>query len=1075
MNPRIKKWIIRPLVILLVVIIAVGACGVLILSTQQDKLVRLAVKEVNMRLKGELAIDESSISLFKHFPYVSIALHNARLYAHKGSSEKPLFSVERIYAGFSIPDLIDGRHTVRRLIVKNRYIDLVRDTAGNVNIVEAATFKTDTLHKKTETTSTADVNLEKIVLKDISILFHDYASGMRYATYLTKVTSSFEIDSLQILGTLSSEMKLDIRTDNDTAFLHDKNVSLHLAAGYEPKKGKFKIATCSFNVDEAGFKIEGGADLSGEPDLNLRIHGDQQDFNLVTGFLPADVKQKMKPFTYDGRIFFDARVKGKVAENQMPLIEVAFGCDSAWIHNTSANKKVDQLGFNGFFTNGAERSLKTSQVQIINLSARPDKGVFKGNFVVRDFTKPRTLVQIRSELELNFIGEFFGIHDLKQMTGKIKLDMDFKELDDITVPEKSLNKLKEGIQSRLSVENLSFRIPGYPRAVRDMNLHAHMENGRVTIDSATLRIGDSDIALDGSLSDIRAFLRHHHKPITLALNAKSTRLILSELLSYDTALSNNTKEEITDFSIGLALETSVHELLNPAPLPKGNLQLTNLNGAFKVYRHKLKDLSATVVINDTLLRLRNLVGHIDSSDFHFSGRVINYQLWFDEIKKGKTQIAFDFKSKHFAIRDVLPWHVRKYLPRGYRRERIDNAWVRTKIDMRYDTIFRFAKAKIANITGDLVDHKLKLEGISGGLKYGARVLILDTLRGKIGRTDFDLTFKYFTGLDRQMRKRTNYLKFTSNFFDADEMSQYDLAPKKGRRRKPGDTTTVVATIDSTRHAEAFNIFIIPFSDFNAEIDIAKIKYNRLWLKDVTARLRMQEDQHIFVDTLRLKVAKGTIAMRGHFNGTDPDKIWFKSRIQVDTVDLEKMMFKLDHLGQDVVINKNIKGRLSGLIRSYVQVHPNLVPIMSKTKAELNISIYDGTLVDFAPMQAMASYFKDKNLRLIRFDTLQNKLMFTNGVLDIPSMDINSSLGYIQMSGKQSLDLNMEYYVRVPMKMVTKVGFSTLFSRKQEDVDLTQVDEIEYIDKEKKIAFMNLKVSGTPDDFTVGLGKDKMRR
>ncbi len=76
-----------------------------------------------------------------------------------------------------------------------------------------------------------------------------------------------------------------------------------------------------------------------------------------------------------------------------------------------------------------------------------------------------------------------------------------------------------------------------------------------------------------------------------------------------------------------------------------------------------------------------------------------------------------------------------------------------------------------------------------------------------------------------------------------------------------------------------------------------------------------------------------------------------------------------------MINKNIKGRLSGQIKSYVQVHPNFVPIMSKTKAELNVSIYNGSLVDFAPMQALSSYFKDKNLSMVRFDTLHNKLSF----------------------------------------------------------------------------------------------------
>jgi hypothetical protein len=80
-----------------------------------------------------------------------------------------------------------------------------------------------------------------------------------------------------------------------------------------------------------------------------------------------------------------------------------------------------------------------------------------------------------------------------------------------------------------------------------------------------------------------------------------------------------------------------------------------------------------------------------------------------------------------------------------------------------------------------------------------------------------------------------------------------------------------------------------------------------------------------------------------------------------------------------------------------------------------------------------------------------------------------------MSGRQSLDLSMEYYLRVPMKMVTKVGLGSLLNRKPEEVDVNQVDEIDYVDKEKRIAFMNLKVTGTPDNYKIGLGKDKMKK
>jgi hypothetical protein len=564
--------------------------------------------------------------------------------------------------------------------------------------------------------------------------------------------------------------------------------------------------------------------------------------------------------------------------------------------------------------------------------------------------------------------------------------------------------------------------------------------------------------------------------MTLELNAASNHMILSELLSYDTALARKWKEEIHGFNVRLKLETTAHELMNPSPLPRGTFEMRGLRGAFKDYPHTFKDLGATVVINDTLLRLRDFTGMIDSSDINFKGRVINYQLWFNNIKNGRTQIAFDFKSNHFALKDVLGTAIRRHLPRGYRSEVLTNVWLRSKIDLKYDTNFRFAKAKISNVTATLKKHQVSLTEISGDLKYGSKILSFDTLHGKIGNSDFNVSLKYyFKGVDRYNNKVSNSLTFTSKLLDIDQMSQYDLAPKTGRSRK--DTTKVakISKPDLSVHAQAFNVFMIPFSDFNAQINIGKIKYNHLWLKDVNAKLTMKPDQTIRLDTFMVKVAGGAIRMRGKFNGSNHEKIYFKSRIVFDEVDIEKMMLKVDHFGQDLVVNKHIKGRLSGYVKSYVQVHPDLVPMMSNTKAEMNIKISNGTLIDFAPMQAIASYFKDKNLRLIRFDTLQNKLTFTNGVLEIPAMDISSSLGFIQMSGKQSLNLNMEYYLRVPMKMVTKAGFSSLFNRKPEEVDMQQIDEIEYGDKDKKIAFMNLKVTGTPTNFKVGLGKDKSKK
>ena len=244
------------------------------------------------------------------------------------------------------------------------------------------------------------------------------------------------------------------------------------------------------------------------------------------------------------------------------------------------------------------------------------------------------------------------------------------------------------------------------------------------------------------------------------------------------------------------------------------------------------------------------------------------------------------------------------------------------------------------------------------------------------------------------------------------------------------------------------------------------------MKNFYTNVRMQANQQLYLDTLTIGIAEGRIGARAHFNGSDPNKIYLRSRIRVDDVNIEKMMLKLDYFGQDYVINKNIKGRLNGQIKSYVRIHPDLTPLINESEAQLDIDIRNGELVNFAPIRAMSSYFKDKNLNIVRFDTLRNTLSFKNGALSIPNMNINTSLGFMEISGTQSLDTHMEYYVRIPLKMVTSVGFRMLFGKKQEEVDPDQVDAIEYRDKDKRVRFMNLKITGTPEDYKVGLGKAK---
>jgi uncharacterized protein involved in outer membrane biogenesis len=1056
----------------LLVVIAVA-----ILYFQQQRLVNLALKELNKQLSGELVIKSSNISAFENFPYISIRLNNVQFYPGKQQTVKPLYEAERMYVGFSLSDILKQQYHVKVIALRNGHLDLVQDQAGKLNIVEASRMKRDTTQVTDTTTAALDLDLKKIVFRNMKVTYLDQQSQQQVSANIEKIQSSLKADSVNITANLKGNMIVDYLRPGDTTLFRNKHLEADINLTYDQVQQLITLPLAKLKLEEALFNITGTADLNDGNLVDLKITGDKPDFGQLFSFAPDDVKKELKHFNYNGRLSFDGSVKGKLAGGQMPFIELNFACAEAWLHNTDANKKLDSLAFKGYYTNGADRSLKTSELRLLNMNARPGAGVFRGNFVMRDFTNPKILMQVNANLELAFIGAFLGIKDLERVTGQVILKMDFKELVDISVPEKSMEKLSTGVQSELAVRNLTFRIPGYPHMVERLNLHAAMKSGFLNMDSLSFKVGNSDFFFNGSLSDLPALFHHQEKAVLLTLNAHSNKIIMKELLAYDTARSNKAKEEIYNFNIGLAFATSVNELREPKPLPKGQFTIRELRAAFKNYPHKFHDFGAELTINDTMARLKNFAGLIDSSDIQFSGRVTNYALWFDKVKRGKTQIAFDLKSKHLAMKDILGRRSRQHVPPEYHDETATNLWLRSKTDLRYDSMFRFANIKIANISGELKKHAFRLDSISGNLKFGADHFVkIDTLKGKIGRSDFDISMRLYTGKDSARKAKENYLQFTSRFLDVDQLVSYrttfteEDAPALSEL--PANQTNIQAVSKPSAHAGAFNIFKIPFLNFRADINIGRIKGQKLWIKNFSTKARMQEDHHIYLDTLTLDIAEGRIGARAHFNGSNPEKIYLRSRLKVDDINIEKLLIKLDYLGQDYVINKNIKGRLTGTIRSYVQVHPDLTPFLDQSEAQLDVDIRDGVLINFAPMQAMSSYFKDKNLNLVRFDTLRNKLTFKNGALTIPNMNINSSLGFMEIAGTQSLSTQMEYAVRIPLKMVTQVGWRMLFGKKQEEVDPDQVDAIEYRNKDKRVRFLNITISGKPDDYKVRLGKAK---
>lgn len=1046
------RTLIKIGVVLLTTLLALLIASFALLYYKQKDVVQWAVDKANGQFTGKLTVTDSRISLFHDFPYVDIDLQGVAFYESKSVAEKPIYEIDHLYLGFRWMDILRSSFDVRLIDIEGGHCDVVQHTDGSINILLSKNLSKSE-QESTDTTAFS-IHLQKLVVKDFTLSYLQEVDSILIQNKIEKIETRLKLESEHLFLNTDLRTSLSISQKDVPTFFHDKSVMFTTDLDYSLDTKQLRLVETHLQLEEARYGIIGTIAMNDTTELNLKLAGEKPDFSLFTALAPPETAAILARYRNSGNVFFEGIVAGPLLPSKQPKIDFRFGCKNGFFENTASKKKVEDMNFSGSFTNGDSQTLTSSVFELTDFSVKPERGSFKGTLRVANFTDPQVAVTLASDIDLEFLGEFLGVENLQRLKGNVLLKMNFNEIIDFENPESSLEQLKKGIESELSVRGLSFIIPGYRHPIKKLDLHAEMQNGEVKMDTFALQISDSDLQLVGSISNLPALFHRQELPVSFKLGGQATRLNLTDLSVLDSTNGPLMDEELTDFKIKLAFETSV-EKMKKAPLPWGEFYIEDLFAKVKGYPHTLHDIHADVIITDSTFQLKDFTGEIDNSDFHFNGKLTQYKIWFDSLKNGDTRFEFNLYSEQLRLDNLLTYKGENYLPEDYRHEVAKELRLHGLTDLNFKNSFRSADLMIDKVEARLNVHPLKVEKMKGRIHYEDEHLTVKDLSATMGNSDFTVNLNYYTGQDSLLRKRDNLFSIRARKLNLDELLAYQPSSK------PKD------------HAKAFNIFEVPFTDMSFQADIGSVKHHQIDIANLKARVRTTTKHFLFVDTLSMNIAGGSFLLNGYLNGSDPKKIYFKSTTDFDQIDLDKLFIKFDNFGQDFLVNCNLHGQLSGEVKSLFHVHPDLTPILNEGEAHLDIAISKGSLVDFAPLQAMSSYFQDKNLRMVRFDTLQNKLDLTNGTLTIPAMTINSSLGFIEIAGTQSLDLKMDYLIRVPLQLVTQVGFRALFGgKRKEEVDPDQEDAIQYRDESKRTRFLNIRITGTPDNYSFSLGKRK---
>lgn len=1025
---------------------------------KQEAVVQEALRRFNSSMQGRIEIAGSHISPFANFPYISIDLEELRIYENKEASTKPILQAQDCYLGFDFWLIYVGNYDIKTIRIDEGDMYIVQDQAGDFNIVKAFSSQEEA-QPSGEESEPLDIHLQSIVLNNIDLHKINKQTGTELEFFIYEAQSSYQNTGDDLKITLDSRFELNLIQEGDTSsFVKHKNFDVQTVMHYKAEEQMLIFEPSKVVLGDARFTLEGSIDLDDKLNLDLKVESVKPNFDMFIAFAPEELLPTLKSYGNRGEVFLNATIQGQATEGMMPAIEAHFGCKNGLISNTSTKKELHDMAFTGYFSNGTKRDMSTMEFRLKDFQAKPDAGIFSGDLRVYNFESPEIDLKLRSEFNLDFLEKFFNIKNLEDVDGYISLTMNFRDIIDLNNPEKSIERLNESYYTELLVKDLGFRSTAYYLPLKNINIKATMEGHEAKIEYLNAELGDSDISIKGSISDLPAIIHHSNQEVQTDLLIESNLLNFKQITYNDSLQKSSSSEQIRDLKLNLAFLSTARAFTESPNLPVGEFIIRNFEAKLKNYPHHLHDIHADVFIQDEDIRLADFSGAIDGSDFHFSGKLTHYDYLMKTEKTGDSRFEFDLRSKMLRLEDLFSYEGQNYVPEDYRHEEFDDLKLHGRVDFHLkDSGLQSIDMYLDKLSAKMKLHQARFDNFNGRIHYEAEQLTIEELSGQIGRSDLKCSLNYYLGADASLSKKSNMLLLESRRLDIDQLLLYDAGQEI---EKPAD------------HDAVFNIFELPFTDMRFDVNIGDLLYHRYHLRNLNCKMRTQANHYIYLDQCSFDAAGGSADLKGYFNGSNPKEIYFSPDIAIENMDLDQILFKFENFGQDHIISENLHGRISAELKGKVLMHADLTPIIDQSKLSLLVEITNGRLDNYKPILAMSEYFQEKNLNSIRFDTLRNEFEIDKGKMTIPWMTINSSIGFLQISGSQDMDFNMSYFIKVPLKMVGKIAFQKLFKRKQEEVDLDQVDEVEYLDPEKKIRYLNIKIEGNADNYKISLGKDK---
>jgi AsmA-like C-terminal region len=181
------------------------------------------------------------------------------------------------------------------------------------------------------------------------------------------------------------------------------------------------------------------------------------------------------------------------------------------------------------------------------------------------------------------------------------------------------------------------------------------------------------------------------------------------------------------------------------------------------------------------------------------------------------------------------------------------------------------------------------------------------------------------------------------------------------------------------------------------------------------------DNEIRLTNMLVQQESGSISFSGKIrrqSGKAGNPLTIQSHI--DQADISRIFASFNNFGQQGLVSKNLKGKLTADIVMSGRLTDKAVLVQNSLKGTINFSLKNGQLVNYEPMEKInESVLKKRDLSEIRFAELKNQLDVDTTTVYVHRMEIQSTAVTLFVEGTYDWKKGADFGIQVPLSNLKK--------------------------------------------------------